>query len=198
MGKSKKKKQNDVMVEKQRAISASDITGISIWHEIKNRQLERVVYSNRFMNDGYIITDDDARKFSLYQSRTIVAEVLFVFIYIITRKLLISFAIPAIFYVIVSALFFKKYLPTLEHIDNYEKPVDQKAKPEYAAGKLQFYIAVLASGALVIVALIAYVIKSANVKDALLSCIVFLIIAIAMVIYGIVMMNNVKKARKAK
>lgn len=198
MGKSKKKTQDDVMMEQQKPITAADITGISIWHDIKNRQLDRVVYSNVFMKDGYIITDDDAQTFSLYQSRMIVAEIMFIVLYLVTRNILISVIIPLVFYAIVSAVFFKKYLPTLKCIENYEKPKNQKAKPEYAAGKLQLYLAILISGVLVLSVLIAYIVRSSSTKDAIVSNVVFILVAIAMIIYGIIMMSKVQKNKQSK
>ncbi len=192
--KTNKKTYEDAELMNRKAMTAADLAGVSIWRDFEDHILKRVVYSNILMKDGYVITDDDARTFSLYHARTAASEVAFLILFLLTRNFLLSLCIPLAFFAVTSILFFVKYLPTLEHIETYIKPKNDKTKPEYAAGKYQTYYAVFVSGLVSLAVLLYYMVNSANPWT--IQNLLFVAVAVALTIYGYIKKSDVKQYRR--
>jgi len=98
---------------------AKDLQGLTIYRDAKGR----AIYSDLITGKkGYIITDSTMMAYTRYTLRLPVALCAFVLLYfLVNLNLVVSIAIPIVFYVVVSVLFYVKFLPELTETTNFEK-----------------------------------------------------------------------------
>lgn len=101
-----------------RSLKASELTGRSIY-QVKNK----TVYSDIFTrNCGYIITDENADKYHSYSLRLFESIFAFAILLFVTKSnVLISFGVSFLAYVIISLLFYLKFLKTLPKVEPFKK-----------------------------------------------------------------------------
>lgn len=117
--------------------NAKEIDGVSIYRDQKNR----AIYSNIFMKDGYVINSNDIKSYFLYNSRLVIGIIVSVVLYYFIPSLgYYSLIIGALVYVIMAFLFYKKYLPSLNKIKNFEKPYKDNYFKKLAKTKSYFTI----------------------------------------------------------
>lgn len=101
-----------------RSLKASELTGKHIY-QLKNK----TVYSDFFMkNYGYLITDEYADRYHSYSLRLFESIFAFALLLFVTKSnVLISFLISLTAYLIISLLFYFKFLKSLPKIENFKK-----------------------------------------------------------------------------
>lgn len=101
-----------------RSLKASELTGKHIY-QLKNK----TVYSDGFMKDyGYLITDEQADRYHSYTLRLFESIFGFALLLFATKSnVLISFLISFLAYVVISLLFYFKFLKSLPKIENFKK-----------------------------------------------------------------------------
>lgn len=101
-----------------RTYKASDITGKHIY-----QSNNRTIYSDYFMKDfGYVITDDEAEHYHSYSLRLFESILAFALLLFVTNSnVLLSFGISILAYVVISLLFYFKFLKKLPKIENFKK-----------------------------------------------------------------------------
>lgn len=101
-----------------RSLKASELRGRHIY-QLKNK----TVYSDFFMkNHGYLITDEEADHYHSYTLRLFESIFGFAILLFVTKSnVLISFLIALAAYVVISLLFYFKFLKSLPKIENFKK-----------------------------------------------------------------------------
>lgn len=102
-----------------RNIKASELRGRNIY-QLKNR----TIYSDIFMKDhGYLITNYDAEKYYSYSLRGFESVFGLVLLLLISKSnYLLSFTVSILAYVVLSILFYVKFIPSLQLVPNFIKP----------------------------------------------------------------------------
>lgn len=98
---------------------AKDLQGLSIYRDSKNR----AIYSDFITGKkGYIITDSTLPTFNKYELRLPLALCVFVLLYFLVKlNLFISIGIGLAIYLVISILFYTKFLNELTETENFEK-----------------------------------------------------------------------------
>lgn len=101
-----------------RNLKASELTGKNIY-QVKSR----TIYSDFFMKDyGYLITNDEADHYHSYSLRLFESIFGFALLLFVTKSnVLISFLISFAAYVVITFLFYFKFLRSLPRVDNFKK-----------------------------------------------------------------------------
>ena len=102
-----------------RNLKASELRGRNIY-QLKNR----TIYSDSFMKDhGYLITNYDAEKYYSYSLRGFESIFGLVLLLLISKSnFLLSFIVAIGAYVVLSILFYVKFIPSLQLVPNFKKP----------------------------------------------------------------------------
>lgn len=95
----------------------SDINDMFIYQSGKN-----YVYCGPFSKKGYIVTNDNARAYTLFASRYILAITVLLFLALTTKNVLLSIGAGILTFVFFEVLFRVKFLANLPVIDNFVKP----------------------------------------------------------------------------
>ena len=99
--------------------NSKELDGLFIYHDSKNR----TIYSNPFQKDGYILTNSDMKAYSIYAGRIIFAIAIPAVLYLVIKlPLYVYFIVGILVYLIMSALFYFKFLPSLPVIKDFKKP----------------------------------------------------------------------------
>ena len=101
-----------------RSMKASELTGRHIY-----QTNNKTVYADYFTkNYGYIITDEDVDKYHSYSLRLFESILGFALLLFVTKSnIIISFLISLLAYVVISLLFYLKFLKSLPKIENFKK-----------------------------------------------------------------------------
>ena len=103
----------------RRELSAAKLAGRSIYQEPEKK---RTIYSNIYMkNVGYVINDENAADYYNYSLRTIESIFGAAVVTIITSKLWLGLALGATIHLILSLLFYCKFLKRLPKVVKFEK-----------------------------------------------------------------------------
>lgn len=104
---------------KQRNLKASELRGRNIY-QLKNK----TIYSDIFMKDhGYLITNYDAEKYYSYSLRGFESIFALVLLLLVTNSnFFLSFAVSITAYIVLTILFYVKFIPTLQLVPNFVKP----------------------------------------------------------------------------
>lgn len=101
-----------------RSLKASELTGRHIY-----QTSNKTVYADLFTkNYGYIISDDDVDTYNSYSLRLFESILGFALLLFVTKSnIVIAFLISLLAYIVISLLFYLRFLKKLPKIENFKK-----------------------------------------------------------------------------
>lgn len=103
--------------------NAKNLNGMGIYHDKR----KRTIYSAFYMECGYVITNDDVIKYSIFSLRFFLTIVAFLLaLYFTDYNYLIGVIVAIVFFALVELAFHYWFLPQLQKIKYFEKPESEK------------------------------------------------------------------------